>query len=92
MCGQPPNHRQNASAERERDTEREREKERKKERQRETEGERKGARQILDGRKQLCQRLLQLQRRRWFVCLEIIRDWFHHQLTALAANRFCNRC
>ena len=41
MCGQPPNHRQNASAERER------ERERKKERQRETEGERKGARQII---------------------------------------------
>ena len=39
MCGQPPNHRQNASAERER--------ERKKERQRETEGERKGARKII---------------------------------------------
>ena len=45
MCGQPPNHRQNASAERER--EKERKKERKKERQRETEGERKGARQII---------------------------------------------
>ena len=41
MCGQPPNHRQNASAERER------ERERKKERQRETEGERKGARKII---------------------------------------------
>ena len=85
MCGQPPNHRQNASAEREREKERKRDRERLRERERERDRQ-------LDGRKQLCQRLLQLQRHRLFVCLEIIRGWFHHQLTALAANRFCNRC